>query len=84
MGPTTVIVVNHPGGMVNFALFPAERGLRVGRDILRCLTQIGAIPPNESKITRGLCELKESSSCGGSLILVFLSISQDFWDSENV
>lgn len=40
---TTVTVVNHPGGMDNCALLPEERGLRVGRDILRSLIQIGAV-----------------------------------------
>jgi hypothetical protein len=59
MDPTTVIVVNHPGGTDNWALLPAERGLRVGRDILRCFTRIGAVPPNESETTRNLCESKE-------------------------
>jgi len=61
MGPTAVIVVNHPGGIDNCALLPAERGLRVGRDILRYLTRIGAVPPNESETTRSLCESKERS-----------------------
>jgi len=47
MRPAAVIVVNHPGGIDNRALLPAESGLIVGRDILRFLIQVGKVLPSK-------------------------------------